>query len=188
MGPAQIWLKISASIAWRETYRMLPLSTHLFSHWSIPLILFWNSCLRGICGSDIHYVLYVTLGIYQQQQLGGSDPITLIGIPDYRIGFQLHLFWRCNTTFHTSLPLTPDLPYHSTHLYLLHPACPSFHSVSISLSTAAALLLLSTRSCLVLFSPPFLSLSTLVYSLSFHTASLPFYFTYLSFYTVPIPF
>jgi hypothetical protein len=37
MGPAQIWLKISAWIAWRETYPMLLLSTHLFSHWSIPL-------------------------------------------------------------------------------------------------------------------------------------------------------
>ena len=37
MGPSEIWMKISAWIAWRETNRMLPLSTHLFSHWSIPL-------------------------------------------------------------------------------------------------------------------------------------------------------
>ncbi len=36
-GPAPICLKISVWIAKRETYRMLPLSTHLFSHWSIPL-------------------------------------------------------------------------------------------------------------------------------------------------------
>ncbi len=32
-----ISLKISARIAYRETYRMLTLSTHLFSHWSIPV-------------------------------------------------------------------------------------------------------------------------------------------------------
>jgi hypothetical protein len=44
MGPAraQILLKISAWIAWRETYRMLPLLTHFFSHWKIPL----NWCPR----------------------------------------------------------------------------------------------------------------------------------------------
>ncbi len=36
-GPALISFIISARIAWRETYRMLPLSTHLYSHWSIPL-------------------------------------------------------------------------------------------------------------------------------------------------------
>jgi hypothetical protein len=30
-------VEISAWIAWRQTYRMLPISTHLFSHWSIPL-------------------------------------------------------------------------------------------------------------------------------------------------------
>ncbi len=33
MGPAQIWLKISASTAESETYR----TTRLFSHWPIPL-------------------------------------------------------------------------------------------------------------------------------------------------------
>ncbi len=37
MEPSQILLKISAWIAWREIYRMLPLLTHLFSHWPIPL-------------------------------------------------------------------------------------------------------------------------------------------------------
>jgi hypothetical protein len=37
MGPAPICLKISAIIAERETYGTIPLSTHLFSHWSIPL-------------------------------------------------------------------------------------------------------------------------------------------------------
>ncbi len=37
MGPAPICLKISARLALRETYRMLPLFTHLFSHWSILL-------------------------------------------------------------------------------------------------------------------------------------------------------
>ncbi len=35
VGPAPVCLKISAWIAERETYRMLPLSTQLFSHWSI---------------------------------------------------------------------------------------------------------------------------------------------------------
>ncbi len=39
MGPATICLKISARIAERETYRMIPLKTCLFSHWSIPLSL-----------------------------------------------------------------------------------------------------------------------------------------------------
>ena len=39
MGPAPICLKISARIAARETYRMIPLKTRLFSHWSIPLII-----------------------------------------------------------------------------------------------------------------------------------------------------
>ncbi len=34
----QICLKISAWIAWRETYQIRPLSTHLFSHCSIPLM------------------------------------------------------------------------------------------------------------------------------------------------------
>ncbi len=34
----QICLQISAWIAWRETYRIRPLSTHLFSHWSIPFM------------------------------------------------------------------------------------------------------------------------------------------------------
>ncbi len=38
MGPAPICLKISARTAERETYRMIPLKTHLFSHWSIPWI------------------------------------------------------------------------------------------------------------------------------------------------------
>ncbi len=37
MGPAPICLKISTRIAERETYRMIPLKTRLFSHWSIPL-------------------------------------------------------------------------------------------------------------------------------------------------------
>jgi hypothetical protein len=37
MGPAPICLKISARIAERETYRMIPLKTRLFSHWSIHL-------------------------------------------------------------------------------------------------------------------------------------------------------
>jgi hypothetical protein len=37
MGPAPICLKISARIAERETYRMIPLKPRLFSHWSIPL-------------------------------------------------------------------------------------------------------------------------------------------------------
>ncbi len=37
MGPASICLKISARIAERETYRMIPLKTRLFSHWSMPL-------------------------------------------------------------------------------------------------------------------------------------------------------
>jgi hypothetical protein len=37
MGPAPICLKISARTAKRETYRMIPLSTRLFSHSSIPL-------------------------------------------------------------------------------------------------------------------------------------------------------
>jgi hypothetical protein len=41
MGPATICLKSSA------TYRMIPLSTRLFSHWSIPLINY------GVCRSDI---------------------------------------------------------------------------------------------------------------------------------------
>jgi hypothetical protein len=38
MGPAPICLKTSARIASKDTYRMIILSTHLFSHWSIPLI------------------------------------------------------------------------------------------------------------------------------------------------------
>jgi hypothetical protein len=37
MEPALNCLKISARIASRETYRMIPNSIHLFSHWSIPL-------------------------------------------------------------------------------------------------------------------------------------------------------
>jgi hypothetical protein len=37
IGLAPICLKISARIAQRETYRMIPLKTRLFSHWSIPL-------------------------------------------------------------------------------------------------------------------------------------------------------
>ncbi len=37
MEPALIFLKISARIALRETFRMITLSTRLFSHWSIPL-------------------------------------------------------------------------------------------------------------------------------------------------------
>jgi hypothetical protein len=37
MGPAPICLKISAITADRETYRMILLSTHLFSYCSIPL-------------------------------------------------------------------------------------------------------------------------------------------------------
>jgi hypothetical protein len=37
MGPAPFFLKISARIAERETYRMILLKTRLFSHWSIPL-------------------------------------------------------------------------------------------------------------------------------------------------------
>jgi hypothetical protein len=41
MGPAQILLKISARIASRETYRMILLSTPLFSHWLIPLKFKW---------------------------------------------------------------------------------------------------------------------------------------------------
>ncbi len=41
MGIEQICLKISAWIAWRETYQIRPLSTHLFSHWSIPLNQFY---------------------------------------------------------------------------------------------------------------------------------------------------
>ncbi len=36
-GPAPICLKISARIAERETYRLIPVKTRLFSHWSIPL-------------------------------------------------------------------------------------------------------------------------------------------------------
>ncbi len=36
-GAALICLKILAWTVLRETYRMLPLSTHLFSHWLIPL-------------------------------------------------------------------------------------------------------------------------------------------------------
>ncbi len=35
MGLASICWKITARIAWRKTYRMLTLSTRLFSHWSI---------------------------------------------------------------------------------------------------------------------------------------------------------
>ncbi len=37
MGIAWILMKITARIVWRGTYWMMPLSTHLFSHWSIPL-------------------------------------------------------------------------------------------------------------------------------------------------------
>jgi hypothetical protein len=40
MGPAPICLKISARTAERETCRMIPLKTGLFSHWSIPLTFF----------------------------------------------------------------------------------------------------------------------------------------------------
>ncbi len=40
MGPAPICLKISARIAERETYRMIQLKTSIFSHWSIPLMLY----------------------------------------------------------------------------------------------------------------------------------------------------
>jgi hypothetical protein len=38
MGPALILLKISARTALSKTYRMVPMSTRLISHWSIPLI------------------------------------------------------------------------------------------------------------------------------------------------------
>jgi hypothetical protein len=37
MGLASICLKITARRAYNQTYRMIPLSTPLFSHWSIPL-------------------------------------------------------------------------------------------------------------------------------------------------------
>jgi hypothetical protein len=37
IGPPTICLKISARIAERKAYRMIPLKTRLFSHWSIPL-------------------------------------------------------------------------------------------------------------------------------------------------------
>ncbi len=48
IGPAPICLKISARIAERETYPMIPLKTRLFSHWSIPLnlcVLYYRSPL-----------------------------------------------------------------------------------------------------------------------------------------------
>jgi hypothetical protein len=37
MGPAPICLKISARIAERETYRIIPLKNRLFSNWSTLL-------------------------------------------------------------------------------------------------------------------------------------------------------
>jgi antibiotic biosynthesis monooxygenase (ABM) superfamily enzyme len=48
MGPAPICLTISARIAERVTYRMIPLKTRLFSHWSIPLnlcVLYYRSLI-----------------------------------------------------------------------------------------------------------------------------------------------
>ncbi len=49
MGPATIYSKISLRIAERETYRMIPLKTRLFAHWSIPLrkIVLLVNCITG---------------------------------------------------------------------------------------------------------------------------------------------
>jgi hypothetical protein len=49
MGPAQILLKISTRLAYRETYRMILLSTPLFSHWSIPLSQASKEFYQGDC-------------------------------------------------------------------------------------------------------------------------------------------
>ncbi len=52
MGSAQIFLKLSAWIAGSETYQLIPLSIHLFSHWSIPLEAFReirvNTCATNL--------------------------------------------------------------------------------------------------------------------------------------------
>ncbi len=48
MGPAQICVKISARSAYSETYRMIPLSTRLFSHWSVPLNTLWLKPYRKV--------------------------------------------------------------------------------------------------------------------------------------------
>ncbi len=68
MGPAPICLKISARIAERETYRMIPLKTRLFSHWSIPLSLQLRKYLKTrllghFCHSTVHIVYWMFLCI-----------------------------------------------------------------------------------------------------------------------------
>ncbi len=51
MGLAWICMKITARIVWRGTYRMMPLSIHLLSHWSIPLKMETSfKILFTICG------------------------------------------------------------------------------------------------------------------------------------------
>jgi hypothetical protein len=102
--------------------------------------------------------------------------------------------------------------YHSTHLYLLHPACLSFHT-SLPLTPGIPIVPHTfnihfcngcsaspfNTSCLVIHNvaTSFYSCSQSFHKASnafhpscrsFHTASLPFYFTCLSFYTFPISF
>jgi hypothetical protein len=56
MGPAPTCLRITASTAYRETYQMIPLSTRLFSHWSIPLIINTVSWIRYIGLGFLQYI------------------------------------------------------------------------------------------------------------------------------------
>jgi hypothetical protein len=76
MGPAQILLKISARLAYRETYQMISLSTPLFSHWSIPLR----------CSNHILFPLFATSIVDTAENLPPVSTTLLVPVAKFAAG------------------------------------------------------------------------------------------------------